>query len=164
MLQNILVQLGFTNQESQLYSLLADYGPQTAPQLSKLSGIGRTYIYKLCQNLEKHNLLRSHKQKKTFSITSPANLQKLLDQKQLVLSTTIKQLDQLLPSLLNNYTLIQNNIEITYLDIVEIPKQTRTKVLSHPESGIYIYDDVVIIGNLRIRSTDVATRLRHLLP
>lgn len=162
MLNKILVQLGLTSKEAEVYSLLLEYGPQTAQQLSKTSGLGRTHLYQITKQLTARGFVQSDKSKiLRFSVTNPTNLSVFLSQQQDKFSKAKQLLDSLLPDLVKSYNLYQNNIEVSYLDTVSIPSQTKTKILTYPKSGIVIYDDIVLLGHLKIQSKDIANRLRQ---
>lgn len=162
MIEKILVQLGFTVKEANIYSLLAEFGPQTAQQLSKASGLGRTHVYQITNILISHNLVQVNKSKiLQFTITNPDCLSTILSLRQSKLVDTKQLLQSVLPDLQKSYSLHQNSIEVSYLDIVSAPQKTKTKLLTYPKSGIMIYDDTVILGHLKIQSKDIANRLRQ---
>lgn len=162
MLTKILVQLGLTAKEAEVYSLLLEYGPQTIQQLSKTSRLGRTHLYQITKQLITRGFIQSDKSKiLRFSITNPISLSNFLNEQEKNLLKTKQLLNSLLPDLTKSYNLYKNNIEVSYLDTVSIPPQTKTKTLTYPKSGIVIYDDIVLLGHLKIQSKDIANRLRQ---
>ena len=60
-----LTDLGLSSDQSQIYLSLLENGSQTASKLAQTTTIKRTYVYRLCQELQKLNLINFQTQSKT---------------------------------------------------------------------------------------------------
>lgn len=126
--------LGLTPDQSSIYLALLDSGPQTAIALARLTGIKRTYIYHLCKELEKENLLRlTQKGRTTFFQAQPPDL--LLtkaQEKKAQAETSLIALESLLPDLQAKYRLNDIKPTISYYEGIEGIKHVYLDTLKSP--------------------------------
>jgi len=98
---NSLLSLGLTSDQATIYLALLDHGDQTAMSLSKITGIKRTYIYHLCQEMVKNSLLKFTRKDRTtfFTPLSPDILLTKAEEKRSQAQTALLSLESLLPDL-----------------------------------------------------------------
>jgi len=113
-----LESLGLSPDQSTLYLTLLNSGPQSAISLAKLSGVKRTYIYHLCKDLEKENLIKLTLKGRTtlFSAQSPDLLLAKAQEKKAQAETALITLESLLPELQSKYRLTVTKPTITYYE------------------------------------------------
>jgi sugar-specific transcriptional regulator TrmB len=105
-MEEILLQLGLTDNESAVYLLLLKAPRQTAQQLADQTDVKRTNMYRILDNLlEQELIVRDDSPVSKFSATEPQQLQKILEQKQLALKQTARSLSAAMPSFRSQYSL-----------------------------------------------------------
>lgn len=95
--QKQLLELGLTENEARTYLELLEYGPQQAGTISKKTGLNRTTVYQILDNLITKGLV-SFTQKgkiKVFEATSAKRLLTLQQEKVRLASSIIPQLEKL---------------------------------------------------------------------
>jgi sugar-specific transcriptional regulator TrmB len=94
---NSLMQLGLDEKEAKIYLAALSLGPTTILKLFKLSGIKRTTIYEIIDSLEKKGLMKKeiHGFKTLYSAEHPQNLENSLENKQVLLSKMLPELEGL---------------------------------------------------------------------
>ena len=105
-LYKILLELGLTDLEVQLYMLSLSLGPSLVARLSGHLKISRPNIYKVIAGLEKHGLAHFSEKKsygKRFMVESPSKVVELLRERQRQLHTYDQQIIPLMPELLATY-------------------------------------------------------------
>jgi len=129
---NFLENLGLSAEKTTIYLTLLEQGPQTAISLAKLTGIKRTYIYHLCQELVKENLLKLTAKGRTtyFSPLSPDILLTKAEEKRAQAETALISLESLLPDLQSKYRLIDTKPVISYFEGVEGVKKVYLDTLT----------------------------------
>ncbi len=112
----ILRKIGLTDNEIKIYITLLKTGSSTAYQISQKTNIYRVHVYdKLEQLMNKGLVTHIHKgAKKYFQATPPTKLKQYLEEKQQQLHEQEKQLNKLLPQLIQ---LTQLPREDTYVEI-----------------------------------------------
>jgi len=113
-----LANLGLTPDQASIYLALLNNGPQSASSLAKLSGIKRTYIYYLCQELAKENLVKLTRQGKTstFAPLSPDNLITRAEAIKIKAQTTLASLESALPELNSKFRLTSTRPVVSYFE------------------------------------------------
>lgn len=113
-----LANIGLTPDQASIYLALLNNGPQSASGLAKLSGIKRTYIYYLCQELIKENLVSLTQQGKTtiFMPLSPDNLITRAEDIKTKAQTTLSSLESILPELNSKYRLTSSKPVVSYFE------------------------------------------------
>ena len=111
-------QLGLSTEKATLYLTLLNSGPQTAISLAKLSGIKRTYVYHLSQELAKENLIKlSQKGRTTFFMAlSPDTLLARAEERQTQARLAMAGLEAALPELQSKYRLTDSKPAVTYYE------------------------------------------------
>ena len=86
MLQETLEKLNLTNKESAIYLFLLNNGPSLAPKIVENTGINRTNAYAILENLKEKKLIIERKEvrkrKTVYSVTNPATLYEILENKE----------------------------------------------------------------------------------
>lgn len=140
MVTEILINLGLTPEEADIYSLLLDKGPLSATSISKNSKVKRTYVYAVCKSLVKKGLISivTEKGVTTFSPLSPDHLMDLAErQKQEALKAT-QTLEGILPTLKNKYSSVEVKPVITYFEGYEGIKKVYMDTISEGKT-IYAF-------------------------
>ena len=114
-------QLGLSPEKATLYLTLLNNGPQTAISLAKLSGIKRTYVYHLSQELAKENLIKLTQKGRTtfFSALSPDTLLARAQERQSQARLAMAGLEAALPDLQSKYRLSDTRPVVSYFEGVE---------------------------------------------
>lgn len=116
-----LINAGFSPEQSEIYLSLLDHGPQTAISLAKTTKVKRTYVYKICQELANQNFITIEQKGRTtfFSPLSPNIIINKLSEKKSQIESAEIGINNLLPSLLSKYRLIDQKPVITYYEGIE---------------------------------------------
>jgi sugar-specific transcriptional regulator TrmB len=116
-----LINAGLSPEQSEIYLSLLDHGGQTAISLAKTTKVKRTYVYKICQELAQQNLIniQTHGRTTTFYPLSPNIILNKLSEKKTQIESAEIGINQLLPSLLSKYRLIDQKPVITYYEGIE---------------------------------------------
>lgn len=98
--------LGLTDKQTEIYLLLLKQGATSLLQLSRLSAINRTTIYRVVEDLKKINLIEEILDDRGVKVKAvkPENLQLLLAQKE----TELTNLKTNLPGLINDLSAIKD--------------------------------------------------------
>ena len=136
--QNYLENLGLSAEKTTIYLTLLDQGPQTAISLAKLTGIKRTYIYHLCQELMKDNLLKLTLKGRTtfFTPLSPDILLTKAEEKRAQAKTALISLESLLPDLQAKYRIIDTKPSVTYYEGLEGIKKMYQDIIKTGETDL----------------------------
>jgi sugar-specific transcriptional regulator TrmB len=120
-MEDVLEKAGLTAKEAKLYRLLLQQGKATAAQLAEMSGEKRTNVYALLEGLELQELVTVDRTKavKQFVLTDPMNLQKLIQAQQTILGQAAQGLQNLLPQLRSQYSLVSNKPGVVHMSGVE---------------------------------------------
>ncbi len=115
-MHGVLLQLGLSDKQIVLYEMLLKTPHQTAQKLADATGIKRTNVYRLLDELEREELIVADDRKvKTFATSEPQALQKLLQRKQSVLKQTAGSLSAILPVLRSQYSLSIDRPGVVYM-------------------------------------------------
>ena len=138
-LTHILSNLGLREAESSLYLAGLTLGPTTILALSRKSGIKRSTIYGIIEELKQKGLCWEQMTgwKKSFVMAGPKQLQSILEQRKLELQKALPEFESL-----TNLDEQSRSIEY-YKDLAGI-KTVYAEVLAEIRDGGYLY----IIGNL----------------
>lgn len=116
-MEEVLRQLGLTDNELSVYMLLLKKPNQTAQQLATASNIQRTNLYRILDILVEQELIaiNSESSVRRFYVTEPQNLQKLLQLKQTQLKQTSSLLSTTMPSFRSQYSLSLDKPGVFYM-------------------------------------------------
>ncbi len=94
MKEEILKEIGFTENEVKVYLALLELGSVTATEISKLSKVHRTNVYDTLNSLIKKGVVNYilKDKKKYYEATNPNNLLNILKEKQALLEKAIPEL------------------------------------------------------------------------
>lgn len=132
MIPEVLVNLGLSTEEAEIYLSLLSDGPQSASQLSKSTKVKRTYIYSVSASLIKKGLASQTKRGKTtiFSPMSPDKLLSLVENKKVLLEQTENTLESIMPSLKEKFEAVDVRPVITYYEGENGIKKANLEVLA----------------------------------
>lgn len=127
-------QLGLSPEKATLYLTLLNFGPQTAISLAKLSGIKRTYVYHLSQELAKEKLIKLSQKGRTtfFTALSPDTLLARAEERQTQARLALAGLEAALPELQSKFRLTDSKPAVSYNEGIEGLKR--------------LYKDVITVG------------------
>ncbi len=131
-------QLGLSPEKATLYLTLLNSGPQTAISLSKLSGIKRTYVYHLSQELAKENLIKLTQKGRTtfFTALSPDTLLARAQERQSQARLAMAGLEAALPELQSKFHLTDAKPAVTYYEGTEGLRKVYKDVINTKEDII----------------------------
>ncbi len=117
-MQDILKDLGLRDKEAKCYVVLLENGRTTAAMLAKQIGETRTNTYMILENLDKVGLVETDESQavRRYRATEPANLKRLLMNRQHELKQANTTLNQALPKLQSLYNLGQLKPGVVYLE------------------------------------------------
>lgn len=81
-LEEILVEIGLTENAASVYEILLDHENMKATDIARLTGISRSVVYQVVDDLEKRQLIKINKQEgqiTTFSVLPPEYLLNAID-------------------------------------------------------------------------------------
>lgn len=132
MTNQTLINAGFSPEQSEIYLSLLEHGPQTAISLAKTTKVKRTYVYKICQELANQNYIIVEQKGHTtiFSPLSPNIIINKLSEKKNQIESAEIGINNLLPSLLSKFRLIDKKPIITYYEGIEGIKKVYLDTLS----------------------------------
>ncbi len=121
MLDTVLITLGLSAEEAEIYQSLLNHGPQTATGLGKTTKVKRTYVYRIVRGLISKGFVSQSKKAHTtvFSPNSPDLLLDLSQTRKQNLEQTQQTLENILPALKQKYRLVETKPVITYYEGVE---------------------------------------------
>ena len=90
---DILIDLGFSKNESKIYISLLEKGAATSTEIADISGIHRVNVYDSVGKLKKRGLVAEvmHNGKKCFQAASPEALRNILKEKEIKLEAAMPQ-------------------------------------------------------------------------
>ena len=131
MLQNKLQQLGFEEKEAKLYAALLELGEAGIVDIARKSGLKRTTVYHILDNLKLRGLVSQTKKDKKVSYIAedPRSIGEDLKEKERLFQKT-------LPELLSIANLMEKKPVIKYFEGLNGIKEAYRDQLSHPNSEI----------------------------
>jgi predicted transcriptional regulator len=108
-LELVTRQLGLSENESKVYTLLLKQGALSASTIAKLVGISRPNCYNVLAALEQKKLCAAqiNRSKKLFSPAHPESLRRNLEQEELAIKSKVALLELNFESLISHYRLTQ---------------------------------------------------------
>lgn len=139
MIPSVLVNIGLSNEEIEVYQSLLSRGPQTAGELGKTTKVKRTYVYRIAKGLiEKGLVSRTKRARATvFSPNSPDLLLDLAQTKKQNLEQTLRTLESILPSLKEKYRLVETRPVITHYEGIEGIKRVFRDIYAPKKEPVY---------------------------
>lgn len=103
----ILKNIGLTDGEIKIYEVLLEGGELSANEIIKRSGLKKGDCYNKIYDLSRRNFIEqlTKDKKKHFRLAHPNAIKDYIDNKMKEMSTTEREIDALLPSILSNYNL-----------------------------------------------------------
>jgi len=143
MTQNIevtkkLTEMGLSELEADVYLAMLSLGKTTIIKISRASGVKRSTIYPIIENLKRQGLVSVNNKgfKKVYSPESPTRLSTIIDRKK-------EDLLSILPALKSLYSLEGNDILIKTYEGVEAMKSVYDELLTELKNG----DSYLVIGD-----------------
>lgn len=142
MIPEVLVNLGLSPEEADIYLSLINSGPQSAGQLAKSTKVKRTYIYSVSASLIKKGLASQNKKGKTtiFSPMSPDKLSSLVQTKKQLIEQAENTLESVLPQLKTKFEAVDTRPVITYYEGVEGIKKVYRDTLVNTQEILAIVE------------------------
>lgn len=152
-----LINAGFSTEQSDIYLSLLDHGPQTAISLAKTTKVKRTYVYKICQELANQNYITIEQKGRTtfFTPLSPNIIINKLSEKKNQIESAEISVNNLLPSLLSKFRLIDQKPVISYYEGVEGVKKVYLDTLSENKPILALVETTKINPQVYQWLTDV---------
>lgn len=118
MIPEVLINLGLSPEEADIYLSLINSGPQSAGQLAKSTKVKRTYIYSVSGSLIKKGLVTQTKKGKTtiFAPMSPDKLTSLVENKKVLIEQAENTLESIMPSLKEKFESVDSKPVIKYYE------------------------------------------------
>lgn len=134
MLSKKLEQVGLNEKEVKVYLACLELGETTIDRISKKSGIKRTTLYDIVDNLRDEGIIGStiKLRKKYYFAIDPRDLLERIEQKKIVLSSVM-------PRLISLINVIDHRPKIQFFEGVEGMKEIHMDTLRYPGSPIYAW-------------------------
>jgi sugar-specific transcriptional regulator TrmB len=138
---SLLLNIGLSDNEAAIYSLLLQSGELNATQISEQTEIQRSSVYYILEQLEKNGLIEKQElspRKTTFRCLHPSALKDYIKQRQTDLNTTASVIDAQLPSIISEYSIGNNKPGVHFFE----GRDGFTKALHHSletKSTMYSY-------------------------
>ena len=143
-----LAQIGLEEKEAELYTYLLKQPKntsQTAFIIAKRSGLPRSTVYLLLEQLEKRQLVSSYKKNNVlhYLTASPSRLMRDIDEKKELLTSIIPTLESLAKDTSHNPSVQtftgKNGVKIVFDDVYDNPHGAReVHTFSHPKLLQYV--------------------------
>jgi len=132
MINEVLINLGLSEEEVDVYTSLLNSGGQSASQLSKTTKVKRTHIYNIASSLVKRGLVSQNKTNGTtiFVPLSPDKLLSLAHDKKDEAERIESTLEAVLPNLKSKYNLAENKPVISFYEGKEGVKKVYLDTIS----------------------------------
>lgn len=139
-IQALLLDLGLTENEAQVYLRSLSLGPTTVLNIAKASGIRRTTVYSVIEILKKKGLVHTEPRgfKQVFVAEHPDKLESMLENKR-------ASLRKMLPELSAMYNLKGGESTIKYYEGLASIKTIYDTILDPLKRG----DDYLVIGDMQ---------------
>lgn len=145
--ENILIQAGLSEEQSQVYQSLLDKGPVRASDLAKWTGIKRGLIYKVLEQLETMGLVLKMGGPGTVAVFSPSHPSLLLanlERKEKELALNKEMLVSSIGSLSSKYNLITGKPNVQFFEGLDgVAKVANDSIYSKTEILSYIDNEAV---------------------
>lgn len=122
MIKNLLKQLNFSEKESNVYQALLELGSAKAKEISRKTGLNRTTVYDICEELLKKGLISKYKKGAStyFNALEPKHLLTYLDREKEEQAKTIekqkKKVDELLPQLISLQNIFTSKPKVQFFE------------------------------------------------
>lgn len=145
----ILIQAGLSEEQALVYEALLEKGPQKASPLSTWTGIKRSLIYKILEQLETMGLVEKKGGPGTVAVFSPLHPSLLMhdiERKEKELALAKDMLSNSLGTLSSKYNLIAGKPNVQFYEGIEGIKKVLYDTLTiSSEEEIYSYADLEAI-------------------
>jgi len=128
----VLLNLGLSPEEAEIYLSLLNNGPQTAIGLGKSTKVKRTYVYRIATDLIKKGLVNQSKRNKTtiFAPLSPDHLLSLAEERKQKAQAAERSLEGVLTQLKEKYVSIDEKPMVTTYEGVSGLKKIYNDMIS----------------------------------
>lgn len=139
-LTNILIDFGLSEHEALVYITSLSLGPSTVQEISKGSGVKRTTVYTVIDNLKSKGIMKTEIQglKKFFLAEKPERLEGIIEQKK-------ERLKSMIPELNAIHSLKSGESFIKYYEGVEGVKTVYDSILD----GLKPKDEYLILSDMK---------------
>lgn len=144
--EKILLGLGLTKVQSEIFSCLLQNGPKKASDIAKITKRPRGVAYKGLEELIDLGLVLKKESKlgvALFAAEHPSNLEKVLERREKELDKTKKEFTASLPDLVSAYNLVSNKPGVRFYEGEEgVKKVLEDTLISNPDKKLYTFSDV----------------------
>ncbi len=135
-IDTILSKLGFDQNQISVYTAILSLGTASASEISKKSGIVRTYIYKIITELVECGLVEETGEKvKKFTALHPSKLVDLMENKKSLA-------ESLLPELLGMFSTKEFKPKMKFYEGEGGKKKVYEDIFNFPESTVYTFSPI----------------------
>jgi len=144
--EKILLGLGLTKVQSEIFSCLLQNGAKKASDIAKITKRPRGVAYKGLEELIDLGLVLKNEGKlgvALFTAEHPANLEKVLERREKELVKTKKEFAASLPDFVSAYNLISNKPGVKFYEGEEgVKKVLEDTLISNPDKKLCTFSDV----------------------
>jgi HTH-type transcriptional regulator, sugar sensing transcriptional regulator len=163
-----LINLGLSDEESQIYLSLLSKGQQSASDLAKSTKVKRTYIYSVSASLIKKGLVSQVKKgkAKVFNPLSPDKLLTLAQEKKQKAQQAEQTLEAILPNLKTKFEVVDAKPVVTYYEGIEGIKKVYMDTINERETIYSFMQNADIDPQLRewLKEIYVKERVKYAVP
>jgi len=118
MFENELMNLGLSEEQTEIYLSLLENGAQSATKLAGSTSVKRTYVYKICDELVERGLVSQEVKGRTtvFAPLSPDYLLSEAEQRKQEAKQAQRSLERILPNLKAKFSAVDVKPVITYFE------------------------------------------------
>lgn len=146
----MLLGLGLTKVQSEIFSCLLQNGPKKASDIAKITKRPRGVAYKGLEELIELGLVLKKEGKlgvALFAAEHPSNLEKVLEKREKELDKTKKEFAASLPDLVSAFNLVSNKPGVRFYEGEEgVKKVLEDNLLSNPDKKLHTFSDVASIA------------------
>jgi len=144
--EKILLNLGLTKVQSEIFNCLLQNGPKKASDIAKITKRPRGVTYKGLEELIDLGLVLKKESKlgvALFTAEHPSNLEKVLERREKELDKIKKEFTASLSDLVSAYNLVSNKPGVRFYEGEEgVKKVLEDTLISNPEKKLYTFSDV----------------------
>ena len=144
--EKMLLGLGLTKVQSEIFNCLLQNGPKKASDIAKITKRPRGVAYKGLEELIDLSLVLKKEGKlgvALFNAEHPSNLEKVLERREKELNKIKKEFSASLPDLISSFNLVSNKPGVRFYEGEEgVKKVLEDTLISNPDKKLFTFSDV----------------------
>jgi sugar-specific transcriptional regulator TrmB len=161
--EKILLGLGLSKVQSEIFSCLLQHGPKKASDIAKITKRPRGVAYKGLEELINLGLVLKKESKlgvSLFTVEHPSNLEKVLEKREKELEKTKKEFAASLPDFVSAFNLVSNKPGVRFYEGEEGIEKSLNDTLNS-KTVIYTFADIEAVEKNVKKINDIYSKKRE---